>query len=376
MTSQVFFAGLRARKGSQNKISKLERLFNKAGFKNVFSRGDLCALKVHVGERGCDTFINPIFIRALVDKLKALGAKPFLTDSNTLYLGQRRNAVDHLTIALEHGFAYATVGAPMLIACGLRGKDAREVEIARKHFRNVKIAGAIRDADSMLVISHFKGHALAGFGGAIKNLAMGCAAPAGKREQHSPRFFIRSKNCVGCGRCLRLCPAGAITLGEEPGPGNAKKKASIDKEICIGCGECLTACLNNAVGMDNDKEIIPFTERMVEYALGAVQGKKDKLGFFNFLLNITPDCDCCVFSDSPIVPDIGILASSDPVALDKASLDLVNRQAGLENSLLKTNLEPNQDKFKGVWDYTAGEVQISYAEEIGLGSSRYEIIQV
>jgi len=367
-SSKVYFAGLRARGPKENKLSRLGKLFETAGFKRLAGEGLLAAVKLHFGELGNDTFISPVLVRAIVDKLKKYGAKPFLTDTGTLYSGSRHNAVDHLGTASLHGFTPETAGAPVLIADGLRGNAWREIKVGLKHFKTVKIASAVLDADSLLVVSHFKGHEMAGFGGAIKNLAMGCAPAAGKRDQHSPRFKVGQGKCVGCAECLKVCPQKAISLAE--------KKAQVDPKLCIGCGECLTVCKTKALYMDWETEIGPFTEKMVEYAYGAVKGRRAKTGYFNFLVNITPDCDCVSWSDAPIVPDIGILASSDPVAIDKACLDLVNRQAGLAGTLLAENLAPGEHKFQGLWKHTQSALQLSYAEEIGLGQQDYELLEI
>jgi uncharacterized Fe-S center protein len=368
----VYFAGLRARGVKESKIRKIAALFDAAGFEKLVDRGDLAAIKVHFGERGNDTFISPVFVRTVVDCLKKAGGSPFITDSNTLYKGSRHNAVDHLQTALEHGYGFATVGAPLLIADGLRGGSFTEVPIKQKHFKSVKIADAIVEARSLVVLSHFKGHEMAGFGGAIKNLAMGCAPSRGKCDQHASRFSVEQKKCIACGMCMANCPAKAVRWegkGEE-------KRASITKEKCVGCGECLTVCAPKAVQIDWGSEIEPFNERMAEYALGAVSGKKGRSGFFNFLVNITPDCDCVPWSDAPLVPDIGILASSDPVALDKASFDLVNSQPGFVHSHLTANHAPGENKFAGTWPRTRGEVQLAYAEAIGLGNTAYELVRL
>ena len=372
LPSTVYFAGLRARSAKESKIRKIESLFDAAGFSDIADKDALTAIKVHFGERGNDTFINPVFVRSVVDKLKKCGADPFITDTNTLYKGSRHNAVDHLRTALEHGYGYATVNAPLIIADGLRGGSFSEVSINKKHFQKVKIADAIVEAHTLIVMSHFKGHELAGFGGSIKNLAMGCAPSQGKCDQHASRFAVDEQLCIACGLCMANCPEGAIVWEGK----DKAKHAAIDKEKCVGCGECLTVCEPKAVNIDWATEIEPFNERMAEYALGAVIGKKGKAGFFNFLINITPDCDCVPWSDTPVVPDIGILASTDPVALDKASYDLVNGQTGCVHSHLNTHHAPGEDKFTGVWSHTRGEVQLSYAESIGLGSTVYELVEL
>ncbi len=366
--AKVYFADLRARAANKNRTAKIKKLFEAAGFAQRITKGDLTAVKVHFGERGCDTHVSPTYVRTVVERIKACGGKPFVTDTNTLYSGSRHNAVDHLLTAVEHGFDYAVLGAPVLIADGLDSTNVVEVPSQGKHFSTVKIAGDIVRAGSLVVLSHFKGHELAGFGGAVKNLAMGCAPRAGKQDQHCVRFQVDPKKCIGCGECVKVCPAEAISM--------ADKKALIEKSICIGCGECLTVCPKKAMGIDWHTEIGPFMERMVEYARGAVAGKEQRTAFINFLVNVTPDCDCVPWSDSPIVPDIGFLASTDPIALDKACLDLVNEQAGCPDCKLEFGHEPGENKFQALWKWTKGELTFTHGEAVGLGSPRYELVKI
>jgi hypothetical protein len=368
MASPVYFASLRARSDKDSTVAKVQRLFDKSGFASCITKQDRTAIKLHFGELGNDSFISPVFVRQIVDKIKAEGALPFVTDTNTLYRGSRSNAVDHITTAVLHGFDYAVVGAPVIIADGLCGKNIAQVKIGQKHFDTVSIAGDIVAADSMIVMTHFKGHEVAGFGGAIKNLAMGCAPPEGKRAQHQARPFTSDEKCIGCGKCLKVCPKSAIALVE--------KKSVINHELCIGCFECMTVCPEQAIDINWETEIPLFIERIVEYAYGALQGKKDKVGFISFLTRITPDCDCVPWSDASIVPDIGILASTDPVAIDAASYDLVNQQTGFTDSLLASHHRHGEDKFTGIREYTDGKKQIRYAESLGMGSSSYELIHI
>lgn len=369
MSSPVYFTSVRARGDDESKIMKVRRLFDTARFADCVAPHDLVAIKIHFGERGGDAYINPVFARQVVDRVHTLGGLPFLTDTGTLYRGSRSNAIDHMTVAYEHGFSFATVNAPIHIADGLAGRRGSNVAIDRKHFRAVNIAGGIVDADAMIVMSHFNGHDVAGFGGAIKNVAMGCASQAGKQQQHAVTTMVREENCEGCGRCVAVCPTGALSLREDG-------KARIDKEHCVGCFDCMNVCHSQGMDVDWEADVGPFLERMAEYALGATKGKEGKVGFMNFLLNITPDCDCVPWSDAPIVPDIGIVASKDPVAIDAASFDLVNRQVGLPNSMLGENLAPGEDKFKGMRCLTDGCRQLRYAEEIGLGTQRYDLIEI
>ena len=366
MSSKVYFANLRARTDKSNKISKIRNLFDRAGFSELIQPDDLTAVKLTFGERGSDGFISPVFVRQVVDKIKESGAKPFLTDTNTLYSGSRHDAVEHLLTALEHGFDYTVTGAPVIIADGLRSENIAEVQIGKKHFDRVKLAKDIVSADSAIVLSHFKAHEMAGFGGAIKNLAMGGAPAIGKKEQHALKIMVDQEKCVGCNKCSAVCPEQAISVSD--------KKASVAEEKCIGCGECLTVCPIKANGMDWATDLTAFLERMTEYGYGFAKAHEKRIGYINFLLNITPDCDCVPWSDAPIVPDIGFLASTDPVAIDQASYDLVNQQLGFSESLLSCNCEVGADKFHGLRSHVDGTIQLRYGEEIGMGSRDYELI--
>jgi len=372
MPEKVYFASMRAREPGQNTLSKIRRLFDAAGFSRMIEPGDLTAIKLHFGEWGNESYISPVHVRQVVERVKEAGGKPFLTDSNTLYRGRRSNAVDHLCTAIEHGFAFAVVAAPVIIADGLCGGNARSVEICSKHFTNVLVSGDIADSRAMIVLSHFKGHDVAGFGGAIKNLAMGCAPPAGKQAQHCARPIHLEERCTGCGRCVSVCPRGAITLA---GTGNGQR-AKIDHSLCIGCFECMTACSSNAIDVDWETDVPEFIERKVEYAAAVVKGREKKTGYMNFLLRVTPDCDCVPWSDVSIVPDIGILASRDPVAIDAASFDLVNAEEGNRGSFLQQNHGKGLDKFRGMWKSTDGYRQVQYGEEILLGRSTYDLISI
>lgn len=363
MAAVVYFAGNHHRSMETNKFAKVDRLCEALDIKNIVRKDELCGIKIHFGEYGNDTHIRPPFARRVVDKIRAAGAKPFLTDTSTLYSGMRHNAVDHLTVATLHGFTPAVVGAPVIIADGLYGENDLPVTINKKHFEKVWIADAIRRVPSLMVMSHFKGHEMAGFGGAIKNLAMGGASVRGKREQHATHVQIDDAICVGCGRCVKVCPQKALSLVDG--------KSHVDISKCIGCFECITVCPVKAISVDWKTEIVPFVERLVEYAYGAVKDKGDRVGYINFLMNVTPDCDCAGWSDSLMVADIGILASHDPVALDQACFDLVNKAVALDPKLADA-----PDKFTARWPHTKGYLQLSYAEEIGMGTREYTLEHV
>ncbi|AZR74409.1 4Fe-4S ferredoxin [Anoxybacter fermentans] len=367
--SKVYFANMRATKHSESLVKKLSKLFYKAGFHEMLNPNELVAIKLHFGEEGNTGFIRPIYIRKLVQEIKKTGAKPFLTDANTLYVGTRANSVDHITTALRNGFSYATVEAPIIIADGLTGKSYIEVPIKGKHFDSVKIGAEVMYADAMIAVSHVKGHTVTGFGGAFKNVGMGLGSRSGKQMMHSDLLpNIKEEKCKKCQRCTKWCPADAIIITDE--------KSIINHEKCIGCGECVVTCRDQAISINWKSESKIVMEKIVEYTLGVVQGREEKIGYINFVMNVTPDCDCCGWSDKPIVPDIGILASKDPVAIDQASIDLINQQEGIKDSALKTNFEPGADKFRGVHPDTDGQHLLKYAEELGMGSRKYELITV
>lgn len=270
MASKVYFADLRAKNPHESKISKIQKLFDEAGFVELLGAEDLTAIKIHFGEYGNDGYINPVFVRQVVDKVRTAGAKPFITDTNTLYSGSRHNAVDHLTTAIEHGFDYSVVRAPLIISDGLRSQNISEVEINQNHFKSVKIGSDIVAADSMIVMSHFKGHIVAGFGGSIKNLAMGCAPAAGKKDQHFPTSpQVNEELCIGCGKCVEICPTGAAALEGE--------LSRIEVEACVSCGQCMEVCPAGAIDIDWEHDIPIFLEYMTEYARGAVKGKEGRV---------------------------------------------------------------------------------------------------
>ncbi len=373
MPVPVYFMDARSIGTSTSSIEKIKTLLHKLAHANpaALLPGELCAVKIHFGELGNDSYISPVFAKAAADQAKAAGAKPFFTDTNTLYKGSRSNSVDHLATAAAHGFVPEVCGAPVVIADGLKSSDWREVPMpaACTQFKSTKIAGGILDADSMIVLTHVKAHEMAGFGGAIKNLAMGCAPFMGKREQHCVTFNVKEKKCVSCGRCVTNCPVNAIHF-------TSQDKANIDPAKCIGCGECLAHCAPHAIGMDWDVGLPEFTRKMTEYALGAVLAKKGKVLYLNIVRNVVPACDCVPWSDVPIVPDIGFLASADPVAIDQASFDLVKASPVWPGSVLDGKASKGDDKFTILYPESLSEMQMEYGEKIGLGSRAYELFKL
>jgi uncharacterized Fe-S center protein len=375
MRSQVFFADLKVASG-KGPLDKLDALLHRTDLKEKIREKDLVAIKLHFGEKGNTTFIRPVFLRRIVEQVKRQRGKPFLTDTNTLYLGSRSEAVTHLATAHQHGFAYSAVDAPIVIAGGLRGSSAVNVQINKPIFKTVSIAHDLDAADALICVTHFKGHELAGIGGTLKNLGMGCASREGKLKQHSdlsPK--VKGKACSSCKRCLKKCPAEAISM-ITPEVERKGAAAAIDPQKCIGCGECILTCPAGAIQIRWNESAVLFQKKMAEYAYGAVQNKGDKVIYLNFLTQITPACDCYHLSDAPIVNDIGVLASLDPVAIDQASADLVNGEEGNRSSKLQKNWKPGEDKFRALYPEIDWSVQLAYAEEIGLGTRDYELIKI
>lgn len=375
MSVPVYLAKLAVKNPSDNRLAKIRRLCEAMGLPDrvrplgTTGEDEVVAIKMHFGETGNDTYVHPTFARQVVDCVKAAGGRPFLTDTCTLYKSTRHNAVDHLETAYRHGFTPYVVDAPVIIADGVTSRCYEEVPVNLKHFASVKIAQAFRSISAMVVISHFKGHAFGGFGGAIKNLAMGCAPQLGKIDQHG-RSVVIYPGCIGCGQCVKACPRDALTLKK------AKKgrKAVIDAERCIGCYECVSVCNQGAIGVGLPTEYADFAERMAEYAYGAVLGKQDRICYLNFLMNITPQCDCAGWSDPAIVPDIGILASTDPVAIDQACHDLVKDAPNLVPMEGHAMHSCGYDKFAALRPHTRGWHQVEYAASIGMGSLDYELV--
>lgn len=366
--SRVFFCDMRT-SIKESLPDKIERLIGQLGLENTVPPRALAAVKLHFGEKGNTAYIRPVLVRRIVDTLRGLGAKPFLTDTNTLYSGTRGNSVSHLTTAVENGFAFSVINAPLIIADGMRGASSAEVEINLETIQTAHIGREIYESDFLFSIAHFKGHELSGFGGTIKNVGMGCASRRGKMAQHadlSPK--VKSKKCIGCGSCVEHCAQSAINLIEN--------KARIDPDKCVGCGECILICPNEAITIRWNADIPRFQKKMAEYALAALKNKQGRCAFMNFLTQISPACDCHGHSDAPLVQDLGIMASRDPVAIDQASVDMVNRQAGLEQSCLTSGKMPGEDKFRAVYPQIDWTIQLAHAEELGLGSRQYELVNV
>ena len=383
MAATVYMAKIEVKNPADNKLGKIKRLCEAVGLADkVRPLGDgnggqdeLTCIKMHFGEAGNDTYLRPEFARVVVDMCKAAGTRPFLADTCTLYKGSRHNGVDYLETAYRHGFLPYVVDAPVVMADGMTSQYWREVTINKKHFQSVKIAGGCLDANAMVVLSHFKGHAFGGFGGAIKNLAMGCAPQEGKIDQHGRSIAIWD-GCIGCGQCVKVCPRSALSL--IPNPKGKGRICAIDKTKCIGCYECVTVCKQGAISVDLPNEYSEFAERMAEYAYGSVLDKAatGRICYLNFVINVTQQCDCAGWSDPAIVPDLGILASTDPVAIDQASFDLVKNAPSLMKLGEHASHSHGYDKFQALHPRTSGYHQIEYAESIGMGTREYELKHV
>ena len=350
--SQVFFTSMDT-SPRLNLLKKVEILLEKSGLDTVIEKDKMTAIKVHFGELGNMAYVRPNYVRTVVDAVKNLEGKPFVTDANTLYTGSRSNAIDHIRTAFLNGFTYDTVGAPVIIADGLRGSDEVRIPVNGKYVKEAKIGAAVALANNIVSVSHFKGHEQTGFGGALKNLGMGSASRAGKMEQHSEsKPVVITKRCIRCRMCEKHCPVDAITVNEY---------AVIDYDKCIGCGQCIAMCAYGAMSPGEDSNSDSLSYKIAEYTKAVLEGKKSL--HLSLIVDISPNCDCWHVNEPPIAADIGIAASLDPVALDKACVDLV-----IDN----TGYDPFGKAHPGI----SWKAQLEHAVEIGLGSTKYELIQV
>jgi hypothetical protein len=369
--SKVYFTNLRTRP-SVNLLKKLENLVVKAGIDSIDFKKKIVALKIHFGEPGNLAYLRPNYAAHLVKYLKSKGAVPFLTDCNTLYWGKRSNAPSHIEAAFENGFNPIATGCPVIIADGIKGTEFREINVDLELCKSAKIGSAVADADVIISLNHFKGHELTGFGGALKNLGMGCASVGGKLFLHSgssPKIY--EKNCTGCRVCEKYCAHDAIKVGKD-------KIAHIDYEKCVGCGQCVAVCQYDASRVVWQSTSEKACKRITEYAFAAI---KDKPSFhINFIMNVSPNCDCWDSNDYPIVPDLGIAASFDPVALDLACADLVMAAPALPGSKIMEihsgDDMSGKDKFRHAHPDTFWQASIEHGVKIGLGKSDYEMVTI
>ena len=394
MASEVFFTDLRTGPGN-NLLVKLENLVSTAGIGKIGFRDKFVAIKIHFGEYGNMAYLRPNYAAVIVRMIQNLGGKPFLTDANTLYSGSRSDAVGHLRTAMVNGFNRIATGCDVIIADGLRGNDERIIDVQGKYCPSPRIAAAIAEADIIISLNHFKGHEQAGFGGAVKNLGMGSGSVAGKREMHSTaQPVINIANCTGCGVCEKHCAHDAVHVVDG--------KAAIDLEKCVGCGQCVAMCRRGGAVMGSTESCDILNFKIDEYAKAVL---KDKPNFhISFIMNVSPECDCWGHNDAAIVPDLGIAASFDPVALDRACADLVNAAPTLRTGNELSDKEAaccsdghhsggdccchggegkshpghggTSDKFNFLHPDTNWSTGLDYAEQIGLGSNDYTLIRV
>jgi len=357
MGSKVYFIKASVDDGHKVISEKTRKVFKAGGFSDCFNENDFTAVKVHVGEDGNNTYIKAPYIKGLVDELVGMKTKPFVTDTTTLYVGQRHNAIDHTTLAAKHGFSVDGLGIPFVAPDGLFGTYETMVKINGQIDKEVYIANDIIKSQSILSVAHVTGHVAAGLGATLKTLGMGCASKKGKMKQHAALTLNISNDCTRCGVCYDHCPADAITIDDV--------KAHIDQDKCIGCAECMAMCRFGAVTCNWGQETEILQKSIAEHAMGTLKGKEGKATFFNFMLSVTKDCDCFGTPDMRIiVEDIGIIASTDPVAVDKAALDMVENTSGKKLAELLGN------------DKLDTSCQITHGESIGLGSSNYELIEI
>lgn len=372
--SKVYFTTFKTSQ-HENLIQKLHRLMKQAGFENIDFTDKYAAIKIHFGEYGNLAFLRPNYAKVVADYVKELGGKPFLTDCNTLYVGSRKNALDHMDTAYLNGFSPLQTGCHVIIGDGLKGTDEALVPINGEYVKEAKIGQAIMDADIFISLTHFKGHEMAGFGGAIKNIGMGCGSRAGKMEQHCDGKPSVVGECVGCGACSRICAHGAPVI--ENG------KATIDHEKCVGCGRCLAVCPKDAIAAGFSDSIKMLNYKMAEYSLAVC---KDRPCFHvSLICDVSPNCDCHSENDIPIIPNVGMLASFDPVALDQACADLCNKMPVVAGSELEKSMHEHGehhheheefDHFKANHPDTEWQSCLEHSEKIGLGTRSYELVTI
>ena len=365
--SKVYFTNLRT-KLNEGLPKKLQKLIKAAGIEQIDFKNKYTAIKIHFGEPGNIAYLRPNYAAAVVEVVKSLGGKVFLTDCNTLYGGGRKNALDHLDSAYTNGYSPFSTGCHVIIADGLKGTDEAYVPVeGGEYVKEAKIGQAVMDADIIISLNHFKGHECTGFGGALKNLGMGCGSRAGKMEMHSAgKPTVDQQLCVGCGSCVKICAHEGVTVTD--------KKAFIDHSKCVGCGRCIGVCPMDAVAAAQDESFEILNKKIAEYTWAVVHGRPNF--HINLVIDVSPYCDCHAENDVPIVPDVGMFASFDPVALDVACADAVNRQPVNPGSILAEREHCHHDHFTDVTPETNWRSCVEHAQKLGVGSCSYELIEV
>ena len=367
MASKVYWEDFRA-DFRENLQQKLTRLMKTAGMGEIDFDNKYVAIKMHFGEPGNLAFLRPNWAKTVADFVKERGGKPFLTDCNTLYVGGRKNGLDHLDTAMLNGFNPMTTGCQVIIADGIKGNDEVEVPVeGGEYVKNAKIGRAVMDADVFISLTHFKGHESAGFGGTLKNIGMGCGSRAGKMEQHNAgKPHVVQKHCVGCKMCTKICAHDAISVQD--------RKAAIDHSKCVGCGRCIAVCARNAITVNIDESNTNLSRKISEYAKAVVDGRP--CFHISLIIDVSPNCDCRAENDAAIVPNVGMFASFDPVALDMACVDAVNTQPILRGSAADIGDCHDQDHFHCIHPDTDWMSCLEHAEKLGLGTREYELIKI
>ena len=364
--SKVYYSNLRTTSNC-NLLQKLEKLVTKAGMASIDFKDQFTAIKIHFGEPGNLAYLRPNYSKVLVNFVKNKGGKVFLTDCNTLYVGGRKNALDHMDAAYQNGYNPFCTDCHVIIGDGLKGTDDISIPIDGEYVKEAKIGRAVVDADIIISLTHFKGHESTGFGGTLKNIGMGCGSRAGKMEMHnSGKPFVSADDCVNCKMCTKQCAHEAIIF-----EGNVAK---IDHDKCVGCGRCIGVCSFNAIAANWDESNDVLNKKIAEYTLATL---KDKPHFHvSFVIDVSPCCDCHSENDLAILPDVGMFASFDPVALDIACADMANAQPVMAGSYLSEMKNKHSDHFTNTHPETNWKVCIEHAVKLGLGSNEYELIEV
>lgn len=372
--SKVYYTDFRAKIG-EGLPTKLKRLIKAAGIGEIDMDGKFVAVKMHFGELGNLSFLRPNYARAVVDVVKEAGGVPYLTDCNTLYPGSRKNAIEHLYCAWENGFTPMTVGCPIIIGDGLKGTDDIEVPVkGGEYIKNAKIGRAVMDADIFISLSHFKGHETTGFGGTIKNIGMGCGSRAGKKDQHANgQPAINPELCKGCKACMKECANSGLDFNAET------RKMSVNTTNCVGCGRCIGACNFDAISFADWAATKDLNCRMAEYTKAVIDGRPNF--HISLIVDVSPNCDCHAENDVPILPNIGMFASFDPLALDQACVDACLKATPLPNSQLAEAMEKedfcdHHDHFENTTPNAEYKTCLAHAEKIGLGNREYEIVVI
>ena len=370
--SKVYFTDFRCGVGT-SLLQKLRNVCKAAGIDTIDMDGKFVAIKMHFGELGNLSFLRPNYAKVVADLVKENGGMPFLTDCNTLYPGSRKHALEHMDCANLNGFNTTTTGCQIIIGDGLRGTDDVAVPVKNGEFvKEAYIGRAIMDADIFISLAHFKVHEMTGFGGALKNIGMGCGSRAGKMDQHSSgKPAVNEELCRGCQRCAKECGSNAIFY--------ENKKAHIDQDLCKGCGRCIGACSFDAIETVQWDAGDQLDRKMAEYAQAVCQ---DRPTFhINLAMDISPNCDCHGENDAAILPNIGMFASFDPVAVDQACVDACQAATPMPNSQLSDNLSKpdwhhHHDHFMDSNPNVHWKETLEHAEKIGLGTREYEWIKL